>query len=324
MRCDVRLQRMSALAVAVLACVITSPAKAQTNPFVSPHEIRFQNKFLTIHYHRQTGLMDIEWRDGHRLVGIASGARLADGQQLSTTNYSAHELDKPQNTTGEHEYTIRSSAPGQPDFLQHLWLYDGKPWIAIEAELDSKAAEIGTRHFDAVVLKGDDPVQIPGNTSLRILHVPFDNDMWFRYNSVAASDLKPGQLFTSDEVTAIYDNASRQALILGSITHDTWKTAIEAHAADGQLTDLDIYGGIRRQPASEPIRTTRSRTASCTVRGSCHHASLLGRFPTGVTGLKPMVLQMRLSIRLSNGLRALPWDGIAGLRMAARLTMSAI
>ena len=235
---------MSALAVAVLACVITSPAKAQTNPFVSPHEIRFQNKFLTIHYHRQTGLMDIEWRDGHRLIGIASGARLADGQQLSTTSYSAHELDKPQNTTGEHEYTIRSSAPGQPDFLQHLWLYDGKPWIAIEAELDSKAAEIGTRHFDAVVLKGDDPVQIPGNTSLRILHVPFDNDMWFRYNSVAASDLKPGQLFTSDEVTAIYDNASRQALILGSITHDTWKTAIEAHATDGQLTDLDIYGGI--------------------------------------------------------------------------------
>jgi hypothetical protein len=68
--------------------------------------------------------------------------------------------------------------------------------------------------------------------------------MWFRYNSVAIADVKPSQLITSNEVTAIYDNESRQALILGSISHDTWKTAIEARAKDGQVTDLAIYGGI--------------------------------------------------------------------------------
>ena len=33
-------------------------------------------------------------------------------------------------------------------------------------------------------------------------------------------------------------------LVVGSIAHDTWKTAIDMHAADGQLTSLDIYGGI--------------------------------------------------------------------------------
>jgi hypothetical protein len=247
MKCDVRLGPLSAIAVVVFASFITTRARAQANPSVSLQEIKFQNESLTIHYHRQTGLMDIEWRDGQKLLNISSGARLADGQLLSTTTYSAHELEKPQptqNLTGEHEYTICSTAPGMPDFLQHLWLYKGKPWIALEAEIDSKAAEIGTRHFDAVILKGAGTVQIEGSKSLRVLHVPFDNDMWFRYNSVAASDLKPGQMFTSDEVTSIYDNASRRALILGSITHDTWKTAIEAHAADGQLTDLDIYGGI--------------------------------------------------------------------------------
>jgi hypothetical protein len=222
-------------------------AKAQAKPSISQQEIRFQNELLSIHYHRQTGLMDIEWRDGNKLLNVASGARLADGRLLSSSMYTTHVLDKPEQISSaarEHEYTIRSTAPGKPDFLQHLWLYDGKPWIAIGAELESDAAEIGTRHFDTVVLKGADPVQIAGSTSLRVLHVPFDNDMWFRYNSVAADDLKPGQLFTSEEATAIYDNTSRRALILGSITHDTWKTAIEAHAADGQLTDLDIYGGI--------------------------------------------------------------------------------
>ena len=247
MKCGVRLGPLSAIAVVVFASFITLRAGAQANPSVSLQEITFQNESLAIHYHCQTGLMDIEWRDGQKLLNISSGAHLADGQVLSTTTYSAHELEKPQssqNQAEEHEYTIRSTAPGMPDFLQHLWLYKDKPSIALEAEIDSKAAETGTRHFDAVILKGTGAVQIEGSKSLRVLHVPFDNDMWFRYNSVAALDLKPGQMFTSDEVTAIYDNASRRALILGSITHDTWKTAIEAHATDGQLTDLDVYGGI--------------------------------------------------------------------------------
>ncbi|AEU37002.1 carbohydrate binding family 6 [Granulicella mallensis] len=251
MKRDASLRRVLAIAgmtaITVLVSSTTSQAAAQANPAISQQEIKLQNQLLTIHYHRQTGTMDIEWRDGHKLLGITSGARLEDGRQLSTATYTEHELDRTPHAasaTAGHEYTIRSTAPGQPGLLQHIWIYDGKPWIAIEAELDPKDGAVGTRHFDAVMLKGSDTVQIGESKSLRVLHVPFDNDMWFRYNSVSAADLKPSQLVTSDEVTALYDNTSRQALILGSISHDTWKTAIEAHAADGQLTDLDIYGGI--------------------------------------------------------------------------------
>ena len=94
------------------------------------------------------------------------------------------------------------------------------------------------------MLKGAGAIGVGQAKSLRFLHVPFDNDMWFRYNSIAVADIKPEQTATSNEVTAIYDNATRQALILGSITHDTWKTAIEARAANGELTALDLYGGI--------------------------------------------------------------------------------
>jgi alpha-galactosidase len=90
-----------------------------------------------------------------------------------------------------------------------------------------------------------------------VLHVPFDNDMWFRYNSFAVADMKAAQAYTSDEVTAISDDVTRQSLILGSIAHDTWKTAIEVHAADGHLTGLDIYGGSLYRLVYEPILTTR-------------------------------------------------------------------
>ena len=191
--------------------------------------------------------MDIEWRDGHRLIGLSSGALLDDGRQLSTSTYTTHELEKSQpaaNDTAAREYTIRSTASGLPDLLQHIWLYNNQPAIAIQAELVSKAKPIGTRHFDSVLLNGAASIDIGESKSLRLLHVPFDNDMWFRYDSVAVADVKPTQTVTSNEVTAIYDNSTRQALILGSITHDTWKTAIEAHVADGRISGLELYGGI--------------------------------------------------------------------------------
>jgi hypothetical protein len=149
--------------------------------------------------------MDVEWTDGKKLLGLSSGAVLDDGRQISTATYAAHALDKPQHMDGAEAadvYTVRSTAPGLPDFLQHIWLYDGQPTIAIEAELVSKGALVGTRHFDPVVLKGAGIVGAGQAKSLRILHVPFDNDMWFRYNSVAVADAKPGQNVTSNECDA--------------------------------------------------------------------------------------------------------------------------
>jgi alpha-galactosidase len=240
------------IALTMFACSTIAQATDQAR-LTRDKDISLRNEFVSVLYHRRSGTMDIVWQDGHKLLGLASSAVLEDGSSLTTTAYAQHDLDKFSDnvsagasvgTLPAHEYTIRSAAPGMPAFLQHIWLYDGKPWIAIEAELGPGASAIGTRHFDAVVLKGASAVQIDGSQSLRVLHVPFDNDMWFRYNSFAVADMKASQVYTSDEVTAIYDNVTRHSLILGSIAHDIWKTAIEVHATDGHLTGLDIYGGI--------------------------------------------------------------------------------
>jgi hypothetical protein len=78
---------------------------------------------------------------------------------------------------------------------------------------------------------------------------------------MAVSGMKADTKYSSEEVTAIYDNASRQGLVLGSITHNVWKTAIDVHASGGQLTDIDIYGGI-----SSPTGV-RSETHDTTPHG---------------------------------------------------------
>jgi alpha-galactosidase len=279
MKCTASVPRISeisgGIAIAVLAWFAASQATAQAHSSDPGHNITLQNQLVNLNYHRQSGTMDIVWQDGHKLLGITSSAHLEDGRLLSTAAYAEHDLVASKalansavavGTPGAREYTIRSTASGMPALLQHIWLYDGKPWIAIEAELSPEAGAIGTRHFDAVVLKGTSAVQLGNSGSLRVLHVPFDNDMWFRYNSFSTADMKAGQVYTSDEVTAIYDNASRQSLIFGSISHDTWKTAIEAHAANGHLTDLDIYGGISSPTG---VRTdTHDTVAHGLVRGA--------------------------------------------------------
>jgi hypothetical protein len=279
MKCTTVAPRISAIggliAIVVFAWFAASQATAQAHSSGKGNDITLQNQLVNIHYHRQSGTMDIVWQDGHKLLGITSSAHLEDGRLLSTAAYAEHDLvpskalansSAAAGTAAAQEYTIRSTAPGMPALLQHIWLYNGKPWIAVEAELSPEAGAIGTRHFDAVVLKGTSAVQLGNSESLRVLHVPFDNDMWFRYNSFATADMKPGQAYTSDEVTAIYDNASRQSLILGSISHDTWKTAIEVHATDGHLTDLDIYGGISSPTG---VRTdTHDTVAHGLVRGA--------------------------------------------------------
>ncbi|HEX4038813.1 MAG TPA: hypothetical protein VHX37_12205 [Acidobacteriaceae bacterium] len=229
----------------LLPCGLSAAAVSQNASRISLRSDR-----VTVEYDRQAGSMEIVWSDGHRLAGITSGATLADGQVLSTASYASHTLEEGggdaahASSAGAREYTIRSTGAGLPVFLQHIWLYADQPWIVLQAELGPKASLTGTRHFDVVELQKPGDVQIGAGSALRMLHVPFDNDMWFRYDSMAVADMKPGVSYTSDEVTTLFDNATRQALVLGSVAHDVWKTAIEAHAADGQLSSLDIYGGI--------------------------------------------------------------------------------
>jgi len=227
------------------------PVFSQARRASQNKDISLQNQFVKVLYHRDSGLMDLLWSDQHQIHGIASAAQLEDGRRLATTGYAQHILEMPADISGSstkdrstEEYTIRSSGKGLPDFIQHIWLYRGKPCISIQAELGPDASRIGTRHFDTVILNEPEAIQIGQSSALRILHVPFDNDMWFRYKSIPIADLKKGETFSSNEVTVVYDNESRQSIVLGSIDHDTWKTAIEVRGGEGHLNQLDIYGGI--------------------------------------------------------------------------------
>lgn len=237
----------SPLLIALALVSAFARAYPQAKPSTLTPDVILHGDSLVLRLRQESGLIDIEWQDGHKLLGLSSGAILEDGRKLTTTLYTTHSLEMGQHITNPlaaQIYTIRHTSPGMPTLLQRLWVYDSRPALAMDAELVSDHGSIGTNHFDALAIRGAGAVDLGSGTSLRILHVPFDNDMWFRFNSVALSTLSLARPVTSEEVTAIYDNSTRRGLIIGSITHDTWKTAIEAQADGGHLSDLDIYGGI--------------------------------------------------------------------------------
>jgi len=48
---------------------------------------------------------------------------------------------------------------------------------------------------------------------------------------------------TSYEVGAFYDNTSRNGLVVGSVTHDTWKSGIFFVGANNKLNAMNVFGG---------------------------------------------------------------------------------
>src|SRR5262249_9457808 len=46
------------------------------------------------------------------------------------------------------------------------------------------------------------------------------------------------------EVSAFYDNTTRNGLVVGSVTHDTWKTGVYFQGANNRLNVLNVFGGV--------------------------------------------------------------------------------
>ena len=126
-------------AVSFVSTVVAQPAAPSK-------EIDLHNAAVAIHYHRDSGLMDISWKDGHTITGLASGAVLEDGRSVSSAAYTSHVLEvgqKASDVAGTHVYVVKSTAPGLPELVQRIWLYDKVPAIAVQAELQVKTGSVG-------------------------------------------------------------------------------------------------------------------------------------------------------------------------------------
>ena len=87
------------------------------------------------------------------------------------------------------------------------------------------------------------------NSNNRMLRVPFDNDGFGRYGRHRID----GEI-NSYEVTAIYEGESRVGLIVGSVDHNLWKSAINIKGANnGKINALKAFSGVSNSETRDLI-----------------------------------------------------------------------
>ncbi|MCF8227117.1 MAG: carboxypeptidase regulatory-like domain-containing protein [Bacteroidales bacterium] len=119
--------------------------------------------------------------------------------------------------------------------VQRFRIYEDQPFIIAQLEIVSDS-----------ILESNYMIPVHGLSALpsgtsnqnKILSVPYDNDKWVRFN---ASEF--GSSATSHEVTAIYNNTTRNGIVLGSLIHDTWKTAIKIVSGTTSQASVEVING---------------------------------------------------------------------------------
>lgn len=206
------------------------------------HIVQIEQGSYSVQYDTQKGLAAYSWNGQTVAKGVYS--KFGD---LASSCYSAHTFSmsdvKPlKDGFGSGiKVTFASHEAGKPTLNQIYSFYANKPYFLTRTEAPGDGA-LSANYFAPVVTNTEGGIDIGlgtlGNGDGRVLSVPYDNDMWVRYQAVPINAAD-----TSYEVTAVYDNTSRNGLIVGSVTHDTWKTGIDFIGEANKLNSLSVYGG---------------------------------------------------------------------------------
>ncbi len=156
-----------------------------------------------------------------------------------------------------------SGLNGYPKIEQIFYFYEGQPYFLVEAQLISNDS-IASNYIAPIFTEGVNEF-LEKDSSNRVLTVPFDNDSFVPYLSspLLVED-------TSSEVTAIFNGAKRQGLIVGSVEHDTWKTGIHFSTSENSVINkFEVFGGL----ANEMTRDI----SNLDDRPSCVHGYIKGK-----------------------------------------------
>ncbi|MZQ85559.1 carbohydrate-binding protein [Paenibacillus sp. 5J-6] len=203
----------------------------------------FSNGETSIAYHTDTGLADYAWKNVKMVKGAYGSLQLEQPELLTSKSYTYHTLSDAA-IVPVHDgfgtgirFTVINEASGKPALHQVYTLYEGKSFFLTQLQAVN-TTPMTTNNMAPVVVNNSNGVDIGSGADNRVLFVPFDNDNWIRYKAQQINTANTGY-----EVTAIYDNTSRNGLVIGSVTHDTWKTGIAWTGYNNKLNNLTVYGG---------------------------------------------------------------------------------
>jgi hypothetical protein len=230
-------------------------------------------------FNTETGFIGYTLGQGQKLKGIYSSIKLSD-TLVDSKGYESHVIAGAPTAIEDGfgkgiELAFVHTSTGKPTLKQIYKFYDNKAYFLTALHVESASA-IQTNYMAPIVLKRTGGLDIEASSDNRVLTVPFDNDAWIRYKSqnMNRSD-------TSYEMTAVFNNTTRAGLVLGSVTHDTWKTGIDWKGSANRINELAVYGGA----ASDVTRDTQPH-GSLTGTELASPTIMVGGFSDYRTGLE--------------------------------------
>ena len=195
----------------------------------------------TIKYDLSTGLFDII-AGGKTIIKGAYALCKISGNMISSKDFADRTIsimDIKDNFGSGKKYIVTSIMKNRPTLQQVFYTYKGRHSFLMEVIL--KGQKLSSNYMSPLIATNAETGPSGDN---RTLFVPFDNDAFVSYNS---KSLKSEITNTSAEVGAIYEEASRNGLVLGSVEHGVWKTGIKTTGQLNKLTQLEIWGGMAEE-----------------------------------------------------------------------------
>jgi hypothetical protein len=217
--------------LAAMACLI-SVWTLQANPSFQQvgNILMMSNGNVRLEYNLSAGTTDFYWKNARKLTGFYSGVGLSSGY-IKGISYSSWSYV----VTSSNQAVVTAVGADLPVMKQYFTLDQADSFLV---RLDVVGVNLSVYWMGPVVVDATGGVDLGVTNDNRALYVPFDNDHFVRYNAgtINRSD-------TSYEVGAFYDNVTRNGLVVGSVTHDTWKSGVYFYGADNKLNQMNVFGG---------------------------------------------------------------------------------
>ena len=194
--------------------------------------------------------------------------------------------------------TILYQSAGRPNVEHKFYLFADRDYLLTDVTLSMPdGSEVASNYLCPIYSEANN-LFLPQDAYNRFLTVPYDNDGFVTYGSYPLSratnpNTGASGRFARDsisfEVTAIFNGVTQEGMVLGSVTHDVWKSAIRltgSPLSQGHLSRLECFSGVthaatrdERNGVLQPHGTVRGATVSSALM-------LVGLFDDWRTGLE--------------------------------------
>ena len=157
-------------------------------------------------------------------------AGFATANYVTSRNYTSRSCLQQGNET-----VITQTAANLPT-MRHSFVLDGGNKFLSKVSVEGSGLAVGW--ISPVVMDTAGGVDVGSYGDTRVLWIPFDNDNWVYYNAMPIENSG-----TSFEAAAFYDNVTRNGIVVGAVTHDTWKSGVYYSGANHKLNAMNVFGG---------------------------------------------------------------------------------